>query len=475
MATSPEQATSRARGAAGDHPVRPVRTGRPSADGRPSRPPAGPLWVLLLASTLTVLAGAVLAPVVELLRADLGISPGAAGLVLTAHGLSLALVGPLVGRAIDRWGVPGPLAAGLALYGVAGGAGLLLDDYVPLIVSRLLFGIGAAAVFAGTTLGLLDLAPGAARDRMMGWRTTAISLGGVFWPLLGGALGTISWQAPFAVYLLGVPLGVVTLRVLSTSGRVRPEGSDGPRRTRLARPAAAPAPRPTIPPAVPDVPASAGSGQAGPVRPEPLPLGRSGPAGRGGAAVALVGYGLQAVAAALLYGVLVFLPPRLAEVGVRDSLRVAFFSALLSLTMSVTGLRFGHLRARFGGSGLLRLAFGAWTVALLVFALGASPIVLLVASALFGFGMGLAVPALTVLVAEQAPAGRRGQAAALLGTAAFAGQFGSPLLFGPVEAATSPSGVFLVAATVAALTLLAVFVAGARLDTAPATDRPSPS
>ncbi|MDG4786363.1 MFS transporter [Micromonospora sp. WMMD1102] len=431
MSASPEEATSRARRTAPDHGIQPVRAGRPSADGTPWRPPAGPLWLLLLASTLTVLAGAVLAPVVELLRADLGISPGAAGLVLTAHGLSLALVGPLVGRAIDRWGVPGPLAAGLVLYGVAGGAGLLLDDYVPLIVSRLLFGIGAAAVFAGTTLALLDLAAGAARDRMMGWRTTAISLGGVLWPLLGGALGTISWQAPFAVYLLGVPLGLVTLRIMSTSERPSP-----------ARPA----------------------------RPEPLPLGRSGPAGRRGGPVALVGYGLQTVATALLYGVLVFLPARLAEVGVRESFLVALFGALLSLAMSLTGLRFGCLRARFGGSGLLRLAFGAWTAALLLFAFGASLIVLLVASAVFGFGMGLAVPALTVLVAEHAPAGRRGQATALLGTATFAGQFGSPLLFGPVEAATSPSGVFMVAATVAALTLLAVFVAGARLDSAPATD-----
>ncbi|GIG91664.1 MFS transporter [Plantactinospora endophytica] len=421
----------------------PGRADRPSGDGTPK----GPLWVLLLASTLTVLAGAVLAPVVELLRSDLGISTGAAGLVLTAHGLSLALVGPLVGRAIDRWGVPGPLAAGLVLYGLAGGAGLLIDDYVPLLASRLVFGIGAAAVFAGTTLGLLDLAEGPARDRMMGWRTTAISLGGVLWPLLGGALGAISWQAPFAVYLLGVPLGLVTLRVLSTSEHDRRRRTTGP-----TRPASLP--RPVNPPTARKASAPSVPGHGTPVRPEPPSLWRSGLLGS---------YGLQAMATALLYGVLVFLPPRLAEVGVRDSFRVALFGALLSLVMSLTGLRFAWFRARFGGSGLLRLAFGAWTVALLVFALGTSPIVLLVAPVVFGFGMGLTLPVLTVLVAEQAPPGRRGQATALLGTATFASQFASPLLFGPVEAATSASGVFLVASALAALSLLAVIAAGPRL------------
>ncbi|AVT34898.1 MFS transporter [Plantactinospora sp. BC1] len=439
MTATPEPATPEPAGTATRH-----RIARGSTD-RPSVPPRGPLWILLLASTLTVLAGAVLAPVVELLRADLGVSAGAAGLVLTAHGLSLALVGPLVGRAVDRWGVSGPLGAGLVLYGLAGGAGLLLDDYLALVASRLVFGIGAAAVFTGSTLGLLDLAAGAAaRDRMMGWRSAAISLGGVLWPLLGGALGTISWHAPFAVYLVGVPLGLVALRTLSTMDRHRPGSSVAASRSESTTAA--------------KEEASGAVGHAGPARPEPLLRGRP----------RLLGiYALQAVATALLYGVLVFLPPRLAEVGVRDSFRVALFGALLSLVMSLTGLRFARVRARLGWSGLLLLAFGAWTVALVLLALGTSPVPLLLAPAVFGFGMGLAVPALTVLAAEHAPAGRRGQATALLGTATFGSQFGSPLLFGPVEAATSTSGVFLAAAALAALTLLTLLVTGRRLGTEP--------
>ena len=59
----------------------------------------GVLVVLLLASTLTVMAGALLAPVVELIRRHLEVSTTAAGLVVTGHGLTLASTG--VSRSVE--------------------------------------------------------------------------------------------------------------------------------------------------------------------------------------------------------------------------------------------------------------------------------------------------------------------------------------------------------------------------------------
>jgi ACDE family multidrug resistance protein len=185
--------------------------------------PAGraALAVLLAGSTLTVMAGAIVAPVLKLIRRDLALSPTGTGLVLTVHGLSLALASPLIGRAIDRWGVRRVLTAGLVAYGATGGAGIVTNGFAELIVSRLAFGIGAAAVFTGTTVALLGLFGGRERDRAMGWRASAISLGGVASPLLGGALGAASWHAPFAVYLVGIPLGLIAAAVLPRPERAR--------------------------------------------------------------------------------------------------------------------------------------------------------------------------------------------------------------------------------------------------------------
>ncbi|MFC7549725.1 MFS transporter [Plantactinospora sp. GCM10030261] len=366
------------------------------------------LIILLAGSTLTVLAGAVLAPVVELFRTELRLGGAAAGLILTAHGLSLAVAGPLVGRAIDRWGVRVPLAAGLILYGLAGGAGLVTDSYPALIATRLLFGVGAAVVFAGTTLGLLNLYEGAARDRAMGWRSAAISIGGVLFPLAGGLLGTLSWHAPFAAYLIGVPLGLLTLRAL-------PDHRPGP---------------------------PGGAGRPGSM----VALLRDRPA--------LVGiYGLQATCTLLLYAVLVFLPLRLAEVGVTDTTVVAIFAGVQSLVMTLVGLGYARIRGRWGQRHLLVVAFATWLVALTVLGLTGATALMLAASAVFGIGMGLAVPALTVLVADHSPVDRRGQATALLASAIFAGQFVSPLLLGPVAAAGSTRAAFLAAAALTGVIL----------------------
>ncbi|WP_223125357.1 MFS transporter [Streptomyces sp. TRM68367] len=82
----------------------------------------GSLTVLLLASTLGVMGGATIAPVIEVIRQALDVGGTEAGLVLTSHSLAIALGSPLVGRATDRFGVRLPLAAGLVVYGLSGGA-----------------------------------------------------------------------------------------------------------------------------------------------------------------------------------------------------------------------------------------------------------------------------------------------------------------------------------------------------------------
>ncbi|MFJ7773358.1 MFS transporter [Streptomyces sp. NPDC097107] len=371
------------------------------------------LPVLLLASTLTVMAGAVIAPVLEVIRGDLGLSGTAAGMILTAHGLSIAVTSPVVGWLIDRWGVRVPLATGLLLYGAAGGAGAFLSSYPALIATRIAFGVGAAAVFAGTTVALLSYYQGAQRDTVMGWRSTAISLGGVIWPLLAGAIGGLSWHAPFAIYLIGVPLGLLAL---------------------LALPRTDPAP------------AMDGTGDGG-ERILPLLMRRP----------ALLGYyGLLIVASLLLYGLAVFNPFRLAEIGIEKPFLVALISTTASVTMSLVGLWYAKLRAALGYGPLLRITAVCWTLAFALLGLTGHAALVVVGNGLFGLGMGILMPAVTVLIGDTAPPALRGQATALSGTASFAGQFCSPLILGPLVDSTSVKTGFLACAGAAAVLLLAL-------------------
>lgn len=389
-----------------------MTTATPEVEERASAPPQhrAALTVLLLASTLTVMATAVISPVIAVIRDDLGLSGTEAGLLLTAHCLVIALASPLVGTLIDRHGVRRPMAAGLVLYGLAGGAGLFADSYLTLLTARVLFGLGAALVFTGSTVGLLSLYRGAAQERVMGWRTSATATGALTWPLLGGALGTVSWHAPFGVYLLGVLVGAAALRSLPDD---RPE----------ARPAAGTRIALRV------------------LRDTPSMLGY---------------YGLFVSSSVLLYALVVFLPLRFDELGVSDSFHVAVLGLGLSVTMIGTGFAYGWIRSRLEHRAVLRVTYAVWTASFLLLA-GTDHVAFVVAaSTLFGVGMGMSLPTLTVLVGDASPPHLRGALTALSGTALFLGQFGSPLLLGPVADRTSLTTGFLGAAGVAAAILLAL-------------------
>ena len=169
------------------------------------------LGIIFSSATLTIMAGSIIAPVLNLMRDGLGIAPSYVGLIITTHGLFMALFSPLVGSIIDRKGVRRPYIAALFLYGIAGGSGLLIDSFWVLLASRACLGIGLAGVFAGINVLILNMYDGIERDRVMGWRGSAQSFGGIIWPLLGGALGSISWHLPFAVYMAAIPIGLLAI------------------------------------------------------------------------------------------------------------------------------------------------------------------------------------------------------------------------------------------------------------------------
>ena len=128
----------------------------------------------------------------------------------------------------------------------------------------------------------------------------------------------------------------------------------------------------------------------------------------------------------------------------------------MSAAMSLTGLVYARVLARLGYGRLLRGTYLAWVLAFALLATTDRLALVVLAQALFGAGMGLAIPALTVLLGEAAPPRLRGQVTALSGTAIFLGQFSSPLLLGPVADATSIPTSFLAAAALAGGALLAL-------------------
>ncbi|MCE6995508.1 hypothetical protein LZG04_11940 [Saccharothrix sp. S26] len=171
----------------------------------------------------------------------------------------------------------------------------------------------------------------------------------------------------------------------------------------------------------------------------------------------LVWYALLLISALLSYSLAVFLPQRLAEIGIHAPFLVAVYAVVLaSLAGSLVGLVYACLRTRLSNAVIVRLAVAAWVASLVLYALVEHPVPLLVAPALWGLRMGLLFPVVTVPIDNEVPPALRGRAAALSGTAVFTGQFCSPLVFGPLITATTPATGFLAAAGLALLMLLGV-------------------
>ena len=109
---------------------------------------------LLMAATLTVMANATISPALPGLQRLFKDDPNAAlltPLLVSAPSLSIALLAPFVGIAVDRIGRRAILLFGIALFVVAGSAGVYLPDLPTIFMSRVVLGIAVALIMTAQT------------------------------------------------------------------------------------------------------------------------------------------------------------------------------------------------------------------------------------------------------------------------------------------------------------------------------------
>lgn len=372
------------------------------------------LWIILAAATLTVMAGSIIAPVLNLMRDGLDVAPAYAGLIITTHGLFIALFSPLMGNLIDRIGTKKPFVFGLVLYGLAGASGLFITSYWLLIISRALLGVAVAAFFNSITVMILNLYQGGERNKIMGWRSSANNFGGTIWPLIGGFLGVFSWHLPFAVYLLGIPLGfLVLITIPETHQEKIQDGS-----------------------------------KAGSV----LKVFRNN-------LILLAIYGLMFLAMILLYTIVVFLPQLLETMGISNPFFISLFISTSALSAGLTSFMYGRIKSRLSYKMIVLIALALWTVGFTTISQVFSGWLIAASIALVGIGLGMVFPTVMLWVGEIVPVSFRGRIISYLGTFGFIGQFLAPVIFAPVVLLSGLNGVFLVAGGLCALLFLLVSTA----------------
>ncbi len=163
--------------------------------------------VLLLASTMTIMAGAVISPSIpgmEKIFSEVTDAYWIVPLLLTMPGLLIALTAPFAGFMMDVFGRKKPLMVGLFFYALSGSSGLYLTTLTTLLLGRALLGLAVGLVMTATTTLIADYFSGHQRDRFMGLQAAFMGLGGLVFLITGGMLADLNWRAPFAIYLISL-------------------------------------------------------------------------------------------------------------------------------------------------------------------------------------------------------------------------------------------------------------------------------
>jgi MFS family permease len=169
------------------------------------------LVLLVICGVINYLDRATLAVANEFVRADLGLSLGQMGWLLSAFSWSYALCQLPVGALVDKIGPRWLLGIGLVVWSLAQAAGGLASSFGYFVVARIVLGIGEAPHFPAAARVVSNWFPPRSRGAPTGIFNSASPLGFALAPLLLSPLiVATSWHwAFFATGALGLVAAAV--------------------------------------------------------------------------------------------------------------------------------------------------------------------------------------------------------------------------------------------------------------------------
>ncbi|OWY64671.1 MFS transporter [cyanobacterium TDX16] len=369
---------------------------------------------LLLVSTLTVMAGATIAPSLPAMKQHFSSVPNAdywVRLVLTAPALFIAVAAPLVGATIDKTGRKPVLIIALFVYGLAGSSGLWLNAIGFILFGRALLGLSVAGVMVTATALIADYYTGKARGQFLGIQAAFMALGGVVFLTLGGFLADINWRMPFFIYLIALVLVPCVVLLLPEPNRTKGAGTN-----------------------VADEPTSLATG------------------------LVVLTYAIALISQIVFYLIPVQLPFYLQQLLQASSSQSGLAIALATGCSAVSSLLYQRVKARLSFISIYGIAFLNMALGYELISFGAGYAVILLGLAIAGLGLGLLMPNMNFCLTSIAPGVARGRVLGGLTTSFFLGQFLSPLVSQPLTNFVGIAGTYRTAGIVMGIMGIAALV-----------------
>lgn len=166
-------------------------------------------WRLMLAilslSLLTVMAGAAVAPALDVIQQHFSGEPVILiQLIISMPALFIAITNLFFGKLCALVKGRTLTLIGLAFYVVFGCAAGLCSNIYLLLICRALVGVGVGIIMPMSTGLITYYFTRDKQDTLMGYSSAMNMMGGVVATLIAGFLAMVSWRLSFLVYLLGL-------------------------------------------------------------------------------------------------------------------------------------------------------------------------------------------------------------------------------------------------------------------------------
>lgn len=372
---------------------------------------------LLLGTTLTVMAGAIVAPALPQISKQFSDVPSVellSRLILTLPALFMAILAPVAGYFVDKTGRKNVLLISLVLYTIGGTSGLYLHNLTMILVGRALLGIAVGGVITAVITLIGDYFVGEKRSRFMGLQAAFAGLGGLVFISLGGFFADIHWRMPFAIYFFAL-----IILVLAYYAVKEPEIEK----------------------------------QSDEENIHDKPQGRN----QIPASVYFV-YMMSFFSMVIFYMIPVQMPFMLSAMKGISNTEIGFAIAFVNLASVTTSLLYKYLKKRLKYPAIMALVYLCVFLGYWVISRANSYFMVIPGILISGFGFGLMMPNINLWLISLAPPLLRGRLVGYLNLFLFLGMFSSPLLIQPLIGFSGLYNTFFITAIILLFTSAAFWI-----------------
>lgn len=349
--------------------------------------------VLVSGPSLVALIPMAVAPAMPAIAAAFGNSgdgPFFAQMVMAAPAVMVMLGAPIGGMLSDRFGRRIVFLIALALFVLAGICPVLAPSASALIISRLVLGAAGGAILT-SSFALAGDYINHARERILGFAGAGAASCAIVGMTLGGRLvDAFGWRGPFVLYLIALPVLLLSFFVVDGRRSVRSAPSANTQSVRIHIPV----------------------------------------------------YALTCLLTVGLFMPGIQGPFLLRADGVTSAAAIGMVLSTYSLTAACAAASYGAMRRVLSSNSVLALAAFSLGIGALILAAAHGIPALLAGCVVTGVGAGLVEPVTVSLVLSRSHPDMRQRSVGLLLSSVFLGQFLNPVVLSPLRATFDEHGAF---------------------------------